>query len=645
MSGRIGKTRGRCSAAIAALAFLAMLALTLPAVAAACGEEGEEDTGPLITEARVAPGNLGHEGGTGVVTVRVEDDCGVQQVYAEVSSTEGSYFAFQLLPFDDINSNARVYRGEFQIPANWQEWSVGYQVGIFAEDTNGAFEEAYAGEIDVEGVPPFDEAPIVGDTSVSPRQLPPSGGPVTIRAHASDTRGVSEALATITQISSGETFQVQMEPIDFDLFEGVFEAPANSGTESASYLVEVTALDDIGQPASANAGRFSVAAPASPTCTSAGAAINGSNSAIQRNAQQLWASAFSAALCPGAPAPRFYPRAANSKADVIGTEAAPTPAQIAALTGNAGAKLAVIPVAQTSIAIVAHPPAECSIAKITNRQLEQVFNGQLQRWSDLQTAAGPHCNRQITRVVPSVGVGVSSQFKSYLARMNGQPLPCVGKTWKELRTIENAESGAPNTTWPEGCLGVSPLIRPGSVDGAVPAMVNRIGSAIGFAALPEAEEKHSTVLALENDGPRTFTSNAAALAAGYAKPAAGGMANCGGIEYSVPVGARRKSGESGLNADWSQVVGADPAVRGTKYPLCMLTYALAFHGYSLRPDRKISWARAQTVRDYLKELVVTPSGQALLAGPGSWYAPLPTATYSSKDVLAAAQYAAGKVSY
>ncbi|HWA54957.1 MAG TPA: substrate-binding domain-containing protein [Solirubrobacterales bacterium] len=627
------------------MALLALLALALPASAAACGEEGEEDTGPLITEAHLTPGNLPHEGGTGVISARVEDDCGVQQVYAEISSTEGFYTSFELLPFEDINTNARVYRGEFQVPANWQEWSVGYQVSIHAEDTNGAFEEAYAGEIDVEGVPPFDEAPIVGETSVTPRQLSASGGPVTIRARATDARGVSEAFATITQIGSGETFQVQMEPVDFDVFEGVFEAPANSGTEPANYLVEVTALDDIGQPASANAGRISVAAPASPACTGAGAAITGSNSAIQRKAQQLWASAFSNALCPGAVAPRFHLRAAGSQADVIGTEAAPTPTQITALTGEDGAKLAVVPVAQTSIAIVAHPPAECSITKITNRELEQVFSGQLQRWSELLTASGPHCNREITRVVPSVGVGISSQFKSYLARMNGKPLPCIGETWNELRAIEDAGTGAPNTTWPEGCLGVSPIVRPGSIDGAVPSTVNRTGSSIGFAALPEAEEKHSTILALENDGPRTFTNKAAALGAGYANPTAGGMANCGGIEYNVPVGARRKPGESGLNADWSKVVGADPAAGGTRYPLCMLTYALAFHGYSLRPDRAISWARAQTVRDYLRELIVSPSGQALLSGPGSWYAPLPTTAYSSKDVLAAAQYAAGKISY
>jgi ABC-type phosphate transport system substrate-binding protein len=629
---------------IMALTLLATLALALPAVAAACGEDGTEDTGPLITEAHVTPAGLTHEGGTGVVSARVEDDCGVQQVYAEINSTEGVYVSFQLLPFEDINSNARVYRGEFQIPANFQEWEVGYQVNISAEDTNGAFEEAYAGEINVEGLAPFDEAPTVWDASVSPRQLTAIGGGVTIRASAADTRSISEVYATITPVG-GSSFQIQMEPIDFTRFEGVFSAPENAGLAPVQYSVEITALDDIGQPASVNAGRISVAAPPSPVCSGAGAAGNGSKSVVQRKAQQLWANAFFAELCPGARAPRFYPTAANSRADFIGTEAAPSATEIAALTGGAGAKLAVIPVAQTSIAIVAHPPSNCSIAKITNRQLEGVFSGQIELWSELQTSSGPHCDKPINRVVPPVGVGIASQFKSYLARMNGNPLPCVGKTWRELRAIEDATTGAPNTTWPEGCPGTSPVVRPESIGGGVAQTVERIGGTIGFAGLPEAEEKHSDILALENDGQRTFASKAAALGASYASPTAGGMANCGGISYDVPVGARRKPGESGLDVDWSQVVGANPAVGGASYPLCMLTYALAFHDYRLRPERKITVVREQTVRDYLKELVVSPAGQALLAGPGSVYAPLPSATYSSGDVLAAAQYAAGKISY
>ncbi len=644
MSARIGNLRGRYGAGIIVLALVATLALALPAAAAACGEEGTEDTGPLVRKAHLTPASVTHEGGTAVVTGEVEDDCGIQQVYAEVTSTEGAFFSVQMLPFEVISGNSIIYRGEFQVPANFQEWEVGYQVNVSAEDTNGAFQEAYAGEVDVEALPPFDEAPTVWEPSVSPRQLTAIGGAVTIRASAADTRSVSEVYATITP-AGGSSFQIAMEPTGFTRFEGAFDAPGNAGPTPVQYTVEITALDDIGQPASVYAGQISVAAPPSPICSGAVAAGNGSMSALQRKAQQLWANAFSTEICPGAQAPRFNPTAPGSSADFIGTEAAPTAAGIAALTGSAGAKLAAIPVAQTSIAIIAHPPSGCAIAKITNRQLEHVFRGDIQRWSQLQTATGSGCDRPITRVVPSVAVGIASQFKDYLARMNGGALPCVGKTWRELRAIEEAKTGAPNTTWPEGCPATSPVLRPDTVGGGVAQEVKRIGGTIGFAGLPEAEEKGAGILALENDGQRSFASKSAALAASYAGPTAGGIANCGGISYDVPVGARRKAGESGLNADWSQVFGANPAVGGASYPLCMLTYSLAFHDYHLRPDRTITFAREQSLRDYLKELVVSPAGQALLAGPGSGYAPLPSATYSSGDVLAAAQFAAGKISY
>ncbi len=92
MPGRIAGFRGRCRAGIVALTLLATLALALPAIAAACGEEGPEDTGPLINFAHLTPGGFPYEDGTAVVTAEVEDDC--------------------------------------QVAPNYQEWAVGYQVMV-----------------------------------------------------------------------------------------------------------------------------------------------------------------------------------------------------------------------------------------------------------------------------------------------------------------------------------------------------------------------------------------------------------------------------------------------------------------------------------------------------------------------------------
>jgi hypothetical protein len=258
MSGRIVRLRGRYRVGIAVLTLLATLALALPAVAAACGEEGGEDTGPLIKLAQVTPGNLTYEGGTSVVTTEVEDDCGIQQVYAEISSTEGAYWGFQLLPFENINSNSIVYRGEFQVVPNYQEWPVSYQVTIWATDTNGASEQAYAGETEVAAAPQFDEAPYVSEASLTPPVVGAAGGQVRIATDASDNRGLGNVFAIVTLPDETQQ-EVPLEGVSSLHFEGRFKVPANPGATPQEYSVIVYAEDDIGQQSWESAGSFIVA--------------------------------------------------------------------------------------------------------------------------------------------------------------------------------------------------------------------------------------------------------------------------------------------------------------------------------------------------------------------------------------------------
>lgn len=246
-----------------ALALLGALLLAVPAGAAACGEEGTEDTGPLITEAKLTPANLPPEGGTGVISARVEDDCGVQQVYAEINSTEGIYVAFQLLPSEALNGNSAVYRGEFQVPANFQEWEVGYQGNVSAEDTNGAFAEAYAGEIDVAGLPPFDEPPYISVASSAPSVWGAWGGTTRISAEASDTRSLANVYAIVTNPDNSET-ELPLEATSFSHFEAALELPANFSGEPQIYSVSVFAEDDIGQTTGAYGGAITVEPKGTP---------------------------------------------------------------------------------------------------------------------------------------------------------------------------------------------------------------------------------------------------------------------------------------------------------------------------------------------------------------------------------------------
>jgi hypothetical protein len=259
MSRRVWSFSSRYRAGTVVLALMASLLLVVPATAAACGEEGTEDTGPLINWAKATPANVSYEGGTGVVEVEVEDDCGVQQVYAEIHGPEGFFFTvFQLLPSEIVSTYASVYRGEFQILPNHQEGSVDYSVEISVLDTNGAPANTFAGEIQVEGAPQFDEAPYVSEPSLSPTALPAAGGPVKIAISASDNRGLGNIFA-IVNFPGGKEKEVPLEAISSSRFVGTFVAPANKGAYVQHYSVAMFAEDDIGQTTGAYGGVFTVA--------------------------------------------------------------------------------------------------------------------------------------------------------------------------------------------------------------------------------------------------------------------------------------------------------------------------------------------------------------------------------------------------
>ncbi|HEY4778125.1 MAG TPA: hypothetical protein VIH47_00845 [Solirubrobacterales bacterium] len=247
------------------MALLGALVLAAPAGAATCQEEGSSGTGPVFSEVSLTPANLPSEGGTGQISVRVADDCAIQRVIVEVASTEGFYVGFELLPIEeDINTYHRIYRGAFQIPANYQEWSVGYQVSITATDTDGAFGEVYAGEIDVEGVPQFDEPPYIYEPSARPHTFGGSGGTARIGVTATDLRGVANAYAIVTYPNNSEK-EVWLEPVSATRFEGSLKLPGNPGGAPRVYSVSVFAEDDIGQRTGGYAGTITVEPNGTPS--------------------------------------------------------------------------------------------------------------------------------------------------------------------------------------------------------------------------------------------------------------------------------------------------------------------------------------------------------------------------------------------
>jgi hypothetical protein len=249
----------RRRAVLAALAVLGALLLAVPATAAACGESAP----PQIKSAKVSPSSLPWEGGTIVLTTEVESDCYVE-IYAEVQTSEGLQWSFQMLPSEEtVNDALKFYRAEIGAPANYNEWSFSYQISIRAYDAFEGNTETYAGETEVAAAPDFDEAPYVSNATVTPSSLGTEGGWITISADISDNRGVNYAFANI-MLPDESIKEVPLEPVSASHFVGHYKAPANYGTAAQKYSVAVYGQDDAYQLGYEDGGTFSVAGRPGP---------------------------------------------------------------------------------------------------------------------------------------------------------------------------------------------------------------------------------------------------------------------------------------------------------------------------------------------------------------------------------------------
>ncbi|HEX3359914.1 MAG TPA: substrate-binding domain-containing protein [Solirubrobacterales bacterium] len=329
-----------------------------------------------------------------------------------------------------------------------------------------------------------------------------------------------------------------------------------------------------------------------------------------------------------------------------GTDDGPTLAQIEhAEAATSGANALVVPVAETAISVPIHMPTGCEFQSgtgLTWSDLTKVFAGSLTHWNELETDNGnAACNAEITRVVRSDASGTSFQFKNYLSAVEGKAgavgpgkvkigTECVTKTWAQLRPIENAETGALNTTWPESnCnTGVTPVVTQ-SGGGGVASYVQANSSTIGYAALPDAKSKSAAVAPMQNLGGSTVT---------YANPENGTQSNCGTRQYTVPTPGRE--GESAIHVNWNEVFGASPAAGGTLYPLCTLTYDLSWTSYE-KAGYANPAATAADVKAYIN--YVLGEGQTNAKYLANYYQALPTGAGKSTNVLAAAKNAASKI--
>jgi ABC-type phosphate transport system substrate-binding protein len=422
---------------------------------------------------------------------------------------------------------------------------------------------------------------------------------------------------------------------------------------------------------------------ATPTCQtiSGVSTLQGEGSTLQKVAQiELWTPAYTTA-CPtgvhfnytgtgsGAALTAFAYNGSsiNTGEAYVGTDEAPTSTQITNAKTVSGASPVIIPVAQTSIAIVANLPAGCTISEgITWKDLNKIFSGADKKWSDISTSSGCGSN-EITRVVREDGSGTTFQFKNYLSTLEGKGgvpagnvetgVPTVGhapvctsEKWGAIRNNSSTPSSPNlNLNWPEnvhtvggieeGCSTagtLSPIVRANGGGGVV-NLVKTTPNTVGYAAYSDVVANSAIADAqplqnLEETGEKF-----------YAAPGTGSgskQANCEGRQYTVP------SSSTGLEVDWSAVFGANPniGISGEVYPLCTLTYDLSWHGATSGFANAGYGTHAaeigKAVKDYILREVLE-GGQSLLNTHG--YEALPSTEGVTHEVLKAAKLAAEEI--
>jgi ABC-type phosphate transport system substrate-binding protein len=360
-----------------------------------------------------------------------------------------------------------------------------------------------------------------------------------------------------------------------------------------------------------------------------------------------WASAFESETCPGS-ASKIHPEIHGFLLseteelellafwEIAALDQAPDPAEmkVALRREPATQKLAVIPAAQSSVAIIANPPPGCAVGAITNHDLDQVMRGNIFNWSGLSTAHG-ECDSRLRRVVPVEATGVGTRLKEYLAVINPNPLPCMPRemSWEETTL---GQEGQANTDWPTSCA-ATPLTRLIRADYSYGRgrteveTVRETPGAVGFASLPVAMEFGGDPLELQNNGWKP------AAEATFASPIRAGRSNCEGASYTVPLAGRAAPLASPTNVDWSAVRSDRPAVGGTAYPLCMLGYMLG-----LTKGEYLSQTHP-TERNFLQNYLLFDGQQALREENASYLSPLPRSADPAHDVLGAARLAVAAI--
>jgi ABC-type phosphate transport system substrate-binding protein len=371
----------------------------------------------------------------------------------------------------------------------------------------------------------------------------------------------------------------------------------------------------------------------SGTASAACANITGTGATLQTAAQGIWIGRYTG--CPGNVSYTGIGSGAGLnrwKADGtagapsgdawISTDDAPTATQINNIKAAAGGvNLQVFPVLQAAVAVLVNLPDNCSAIDPSNSLL--IDSDALEDAYDSTATFSTLFPGQLT------GAGCSAASATAFARSGGSGTTQIFKEYFSLLPDWRGNDSG-DTSWPGA------LVRTTATSGSsIASLVRSTPNSLGYAVLADA------LNAGLNSDPTAdafwvLVDNDSLNSGGnWQDPevvnGATHSSNCAGTPYTgVPA--------STVNGDWSGTFGVFANGTGTAYPICGLSYAVAYddpyQNTSPGPSvtgRTYTAAQGDTANSYLS-FITSTAGQALIDAGN--YAQLPRALQATANAAA-----------
>jgi hypothetical protein len=293
---------------------------------------------------------------------------------------------------------------------------------------------------------------------------------------------------------------------------------------------------------------------------------------------------FALATASGQPAPAILPAESSNAQWLDGfaaSDSAPNASALTKAASIAGTDAEVVPIVQAPVAVLVNLPSGCSISAnplVRNLDLLSAWENNA-TWQTLLSDAGAKptgsgCNSAITLEARSDSAGTTYAFRQYLyqlSQLTGDGVYTTAQVsnsasaWPASVHVDEDDNGGPGAGLNQGGGGESNAVatNPGSLGYVNAADANADN---GFSNW--AKGKSTFWVEVQNNGIGTTT------VTGASPVTTKNVGNC----YATYTGSLPSNA---ADPDWSSVEVANPTMKSkTVYPLCTLTYDIAWQSYA-----------------------------------------------------------------